>query len=80
MATLDRDLPNGAALERPHRRRRSDRDLSYRALAVVTGCVLAFLYVPIATLMIFSFNDNKVMRLPFGDWTLQWYVTCPSRH
>ena len=24
--------------------------------------------------MIFSFNDNKVMRLPFGDWTLQWYV------
>ena len=76
MATLDRDLPNGAALERPRRRRRrrSDRDLSYRALAVVTGCVLAFLYVPIATLMIFSFNDNKVMRLPFGDWTLQWYV------
>ena len=73
VATLDRDLPNGAALERP-RRRRSDRDLSYRALAVVTGCVLAFLYVPIATLMIFSFNDNKVMRLPFGDWTLQWYV------
>ena len=74
VATLDRDLPNGAALERPRRRRRSDRDLSYRALAVVTGCVLAFLYVPIATLMIFSFNDNKVMRLPFGDWTLQWYV------
>ena len=74
VATLDRDLPNGAALERPRRRRRSDRDLSYRALAIVTGCVLAFLYVPIATLMIFSFNDNKVMRLPFGDWTLQWYV------
>ena len=24
--------------------------------------------------MIFSFNDNKIMRLPFGDWTLQWYV------
>ena len=74
MATLDRDLPNGAALERPQRRRRSDRDLSYRALAVVTGCVLAFLYVPIATLMIFSFNDNRVMRLPFGEWTFQWYV------
>ena len=74
MATLDRDLPNGAALERPQRRRRSDRDLSYRVLAVVTGCVLAFLYVPIATLMIFSFNDNRVMRLPFGEWTFQWYV------
>ena len=61
-------------MELPRRRRRPDRDLSYRALAVVTGCVLAFLYAPIATLMIFSFNDNKVMRLPFGDWTLQWYV------
>ena len=48
--------------------------MSYRVLAFVTACVLAFLYVPIATLMIFSFNDNKVMRLPFGDWTLEWYV------
>ena len=66
MAMPDRDLPR--------RRRRGARDPSYRVLAVVTGCVLAFLYVPIAPLMIFSFNDNKVMRLPFGEWTLAWYV------
>ncbi len=72
MTVLDHNTaPNGG----PKKRRRSgQRDLSYRTLAVITGLVLAFLYVPIATLMVFSFNSNKVMRLPLGDWTFEWYV------
>ena len=72
MTVLDLNTtPNSA----PQKRRRSGRrDLSYRTLAVITGCVLAFLYVPIATLMVFSFSSNKVMRLPLGDWTFDWYV------
>ncbi len=57
-----------------HRRRRRRPDISYRALAIFTGLVLAFLYLPIATLMIFSFNANQVMRLPLGEWTFDWYV------
>ncbi len=24
--------------------------------------------------MVFSFSSNKVMRLPLGDWTFDWYV------
>jgi len=72
MTAVDHDVPpNGV----PQKRRRSHPpDLSYLALAIITGCVLAFLYVPIATLMVFSFNTNKVMRLPLGDWTFDWYV------
>jgi spermidine/putrescine transport system permease protein len=72
MTVLD---PNARPNSVPQKRRRSHRvDLSYRTLAIITGCVLAFLYVPIATLMVFSFSSNKVMRLPLGDWTFDWYV------
>ena len=72
MTVLDH---NAAPDSGPKKSRRSGQlDLSYRTLAVITGLVLAFLYVPIATLMVFSFNSNKVMRLPLGDWTFDWYV------
>ena len=49
------------------------RDVAGRALAVATGCVLAFLYIPIVTLIIFSFNSNPVTRLPLTSWTFDWY-------
>jgi len=49
------------------------RDVTGRALAVATGCVLAFLYIPIVTLIIFSFNSNPVTRLPLTSWTFDWY-------
>ncbi len=35
--------------------------------------VLAFLYVPIAILVIFSFNDSAVTSFPLSGFTLRWY-------
>jgi len=49
------------------------RDITTPTLAVAAGCVLAFLYGPIATLILFSFNSNAVTRLPLTSWTLDWY-------
>lgn len=65
-------LPEAALGEAKVRARRAD--LSYRMLAVVTALVLLFMYLPIATLVVFSFNANKVMSLPLTHWTLDWYV------
>jgi len=59
---------------RPAQIRARRADLSYRALAALTLLVLAFMYLPIATLVVFSFNANKVMSLPLTHWTLDWYV------
>lgn len=50
------------------------RDISGRVLAVATGCVLAFMYGPIVTLVIFSFNSNPITRLPLTGWTFDWYI------
>jgi len=42
-------------------------------LGVAAACVLAFLYLPIATLVIFSFNDNRSLTLPLRGFTWRWY-------
>ncbi len=39
---------------------------------VYLGLILLFLYAPILTLMIFSFNDSK-SRAKWGGFTLKWY-------
>ncbi len=36
------------------------------------GLILLFLYAPIVTLMVFSFNDSK-SRAKWGGFTLKWY-------
>jgi|TARA_B110000914_G_scaffold222861_1_gene237184 putrescine transport system permease protein len=33
----------------------------------------AFLYIPIALVVIYSFNDSKLVTI-WGGWTLKWYV------
>lgn len=35
--------------------------------------VLAFLYLPIVILVMFSFNDSKVTSFPLSGFTLHWY-------
>jgi spermidine/putrescine transport system permease protein len=35
--------------------------------------VMAFLYMPICVLIIFSFNDNRIMTLPLNGFTWRWY-------
>jgi len=34
---------------------------------------LAFLYIPIMTLVVFSFNDSPITTLPLSGFTLKWY-------
>ncbi|SLN09563.1 Inner membrane ABC transporter permease protein YdcV [Roseovarius litorisediminis] len=40
---------------------------------VIISIVMAFLYVPIAILVIFSFNDNRSLTWPPSGFTLNWY-------
>jgi spermidine/putrescine transport system permease protein len=44
-----------------------------RALRVFFALVVAFLYAPIAILLIFSFNDSDVPSFPLSGFTLHWY-------
>ncbi|KAM3089810.1 ABC transporter permease [Phormidesmis sp. 146-35] len=42
-------------------------------LGIWTILVFAFLYLPIAVLILMSFNDSKILSLPFRGFTLDWY-------
>ena len=44
-----------------------------RALRVLFGLVVVFLYAPIAILIIFSFNDSVLPTFPLSGFTLSWY-------
>jgi spermidine/putrescine transport system permease protein len=44
-----------------------------RALRVLFGLVVVFLYAPIAILLIFSFNDSVLPTFPLSGFTLTWY-------
>ena len=44
-----------------------------RALGGFFALLAAFLYVPIVILMIFSFNDDRVIAFPLRGFTLEWY-------
>jgi spermidine/putrescine transport system permease protein len=44
-----------------------------RVLRVFFGAVVAFLYAPIAILLIFSFNDSELPSFPLSGFTLRWY-------
>src|SRR4029077_19588343 len=45
-----------------------------RRLLIAYGVLgFAFLYLPIAFLVLFSFNDNIIPSLPFRGFTLRWY-------
>jgi spermidine/putrescine transport system permease protein len=39
------------------------------------GAVYAFLYLPIAVLVVYSFNRDGVGGFPPQHWTLEWYRT-----
>jgi len=54
------------------------KDVSYsnrpnRPLFVYAVLFLAFLYVPVLFLPLFSFNDSIYIAFPIKNWTLQWY-------
>ena len=41
--------------------------------------VLAFFYLPILALMMFSFTASRLPTLPVADWTLAWYAALLAR-
>lgn len=47
--------------------------MARRLLIAYSVLGFAFLYLPIAFLVLFSFNDNIIPSLPFRGFTLQWY-------
>jgi spermidine/putrescine transport system permease protein len=64
-----------ARAEERGRRVRLGTWLGDGTLGAIAACVLAFLYLPIATLVIFSFNDNRSLTLPLRGFTWRWYET-----
>ena len=44
-----------------------------RVLRLLFGLVVAFLYAPIAILLIFSFNDSVLPTFPLSGFTFTWY-------
>ena len=52
------------------------REIGNRRLLWATAwSVLAFLYLPILVMALFSFNDSEFTGLPFRGFTLHWYRT-----
>lgn len=47
--------------------------LVHRLLAIWTGVVLLFFYLPIAVLVLFSFNQSK-LNIVWTGFTLEWYT------
>lgn len=44
-----------------------------RPLAIYAVLFLAFLYIPVLLLPLFSFNDSIYIAFPIKGWTLSWY-------
>lgn len=42
-------------------------------LMIYAVLYLAFLYLPVLLLPLFSFNDGTIVAFPIKGWTLQWY-------
>lgn len=48
---------------------------SYVVLAIYAGLVFVFLYVPILTIIVFSFGESVFPTIPIPGFTLEWYET-----
>jgi len=44
-----------------------------RGLVAFYLALVVFLYAPIAVLMVFSFNDNRLVTFPLAGFTTRWY-------
>lgn len=54
--------------------RRTSFDFWNTALGLAAFSAFSFLYLPIGTLILFSFNSNNITKLPLTGWTLDWYI------
>lgn len=46
---------------------------------IYVGALFAFVFAPILTSMVFSFNSDRFPTVPLGEFTTHWYVTAFSR-
>ncbi|SEB44083.1 spermidine/putrescine transport system permease protein [Nitratireductor aquibiodomus] len=53
---------------------RSTRWIADSAFMTFVCALMAFLYLPIAVLIVFSFNDSRTLTWPLSGFTLDWYV------
>jgi spermidine/putrescine transport system permease protein len=49
------------------------KDLKLSTIGIYTVAYLAFLYIPVLLLPMFSFNDSLYMAFPLEGFTLRWY-------
>jgi len=43
------------------------------ALRLASGAILAFIYIPIGIIVLYSFNESRVATWPISGLTLDWY-------
>ncbi len=68
--SLVRPNINAAASRRPGIIRRYGPDTAFMTFVAL---LMAFLYIPIWILIVFSFNDSRSLTWPLSGFTLQWY-------
>ena len=44
-----------------------------RTLTVIAAMIFAFLYLPVAVLVVYSFNEAKVFEFPPANFSFKWY-------
>ena len=54
-------------------RERLGMNRRFDPLAIYTVCYLAFIYLPVLVIPLFSFNDSIYIAFPLQGFTLQWY-------
>jgi spermidine/putrescine transport system permease protein len=52
--------------------------LTRRLLRIWAVAIIAYLYLPIAFLIMFSFENSKTVGFPIPGWTLKWYQGLPE--
>ncbi len=50
------------------------RGLSRKALVTYTLAIVAFMFLPILSFMLASFNKSRFFSFPFQEWTSEWYL------
>lgn len=53
--------------------------IGYLASWLYLGALFAFVFAPILTSMVFSFNSDRFPTVPLGEFTLHWYQTAFAR-
>ena len=43
-------------------------------LRIGTGITLAFIYVPLAVIVIYAFGESKTFQWPIEGYTLDWFT------